>query len=60
MQFTTQHGDFSGLYWIPKLHKNPYKENNTKGADSLGTNQLLINIANILAAVKEGIQSYYK
>jgi hypothetical protein len=21
-------GDFSSLYWIPKLHKNPYRENN--------------------------------
>ena len=60
IQFTTQHGDFSSLYWIPKLHKNPSKGNHTTGAYSLGTNQLLINMTNILAAVKEGIQSYYK
>ena len=60
VQFNTQNGDFSSLYWIPKLHKNPYKGNNTTGAYSLGMNQLLINMANILTAVKEGIQSYYK
>ena len=58
--FSKEHDDFSPLYWIPKLYKNPHKGNNTTGAYSLGTNQLLINMTNILAAVKEGIQSYYK
>jgi hypothetical protein len=60
VQFNTQNGDFSSLYWIPKLHKNPYKGNNTTGAYSFGMNQLLINMANILTAVEEGIHSYYK
>ena len=27
-----EHNDFSSLYWITKLHKNPYTENNTIGA----------------------------
>jgi hypothetical protein len=28
------HDDFSRLYWIPKLHNNPYRGNNTTGAYS--------------------------
>jgi hypothetical protein len=43
-----------------KIYKNPYRGNNTTGAYSFSTNQLLITMANILTAVKEGIQSYYK
>jgi hypothetical protein len=26
--------DFSSQYWIPKLHKNPYRENNTTSAST--------------------------
>jgi hypothetical protein len=29
-----EHNDFSSLYWITKLHKNPYTENNTTGAST--------------------------
>jgi hypothetical protein len=31
---TKEHDDFSRLYWIPKLHNNPYRGNNTTGAYS--------------------------
>jgi hypothetical protein len=29
-----EHDDLSRLYWIPKLYRNPYRENNTTGAYS--------------------------
>ena len=29
-----EHNDFSSLYWITRLHKNPYTENNTIAAYS--------------------------
>jgi hypothetical protein len=32
-----EHDDFSSLYWIIKLHKNPYTEKNTTGASTFST-----------------------
>ena len=32
-----QNDDFSSWYWITKLHKNPYTENNTTGASTFST-----------------------
>ena len=44
---------------MPKLHKNPYRWNNTTGAYSFWRKLLLINMTNILTAVKGGIHSYW-
>jgi hypothetical protein len=33
--FYKEHDDFSHLYWIPKLYKNPHRGNNTTGSYSL-------------------------
>ena len=58
--FNKEHEDFSFVYWITKLHKNPYRENNTTGASSFSTNYLFINMAiHIVTAFKEGILSYW-
>ena len=56
--FDEDYGDFSSLYWIPKLHKNPYRERYTAGASTSSTKKLLIDMDNILSAVKGGLQSY--
>ena len=32
--FKKEHDDISRLYWISKLHKNPYRENNTTSAST--------------------------
>ena len=32
-----EHDDFSSLYWITKLHKNPYSEKNTTNASPFST-----------------------
>ena len=32
-----EHDDFSRLYWITKLHKNPYTEKNTTSASPFST-----------------------
>jgi hypothetical protein len=32
--FNKEHDDFSHLYWIPKLYKNPYRGNDTTGGYS--------------------------
>ena len=36
--FNKEHDDHSCVYWITKLHKNPYGENNTTGASTFSTN----------------------
>ena len=46
--FSKEHDDFSPLYWIPKLYKNPHKGNNTTGAYSFCRKYFFINMSNIL------------
>ena len=46
--------DLPKLYWIPKLHKNPYKQRYIAGS----IKPLSQILTRILTAVKEGIQKY--
>ncbi|MCU7801424.1 MAG: hypothetical protein KZQ70_15165, partial [gamma proteobacterium symbiont of Lucinoma myriamae] len=46
------------LYWIPKLHKNPYKQRYIAGSAKCSTKPLSIVLTKILTAVKEGLQKY--
>jgi hypothetical protein len=46
------------LYWIPKLHKTPYKERHIAGSSTCSTKELSIHLTKILSAVKEGQQKY--
>ena len=46
------------LYWIPKLHKTPYKKRYIAGSSTCSTKELSINLTKILSAVKEGQQKY--
>ena len=50
--------DLPYLYWIPKLHKTPYKERYIAGSSTCSTKELSIHLTNILSAVKEGQQKY--
>ena len=50
--------DLPSLYWIPKLHKNPYKQRYIAGSSSCSTKELSIRLTKILSAVKEGHQRY--
>jgi hypothetical protein len=49
--FNKEHYDFSRLYWILKLYKNPYRGNNTTGGYSFWRKYCFINMSNILTAV---------
>ena len=42
------------LYWIPKLHKTPYKERYIAGSSNCSTKELSIHLTKIMSAVKEG------
>ena len=50
--------DLPYLYWIPKLHKTPYKERYIAGSSTCSTKELSIQLTKILSAVKEGQQKY--
>ena len=50
--------DLPYLYWIPKLHKTPYKERYTAGSSTCSTKKLSIHLTKILSAIKEGQQKY--
>jgi hypothetical protein len=46
------------VYWIPKLHKNPYKHRYITGSNNCSTTPLSLLLTNILTAVKEKLQKY--
>ena len=50
--------DLPYLYWIPKLHKTPYKERYIAGSSTCSMKELSIHLTNIMSAVKEGQQKY--
>ena len=50
--------DLPYLYWIPKLHKTPYKERYIAGSSTCSTKELSIHLTKIMSAVKEGQQKY--
>ena len=50
--------DLPKLYWIPKLHENPYKQRDIAGSAKCSTKPLCQILTRILIAVKEGLQKY--
>jgi hypothetical protein len=50
--------DLPYLYWIPKLHKNPYKQRCIAGSSKCSTKQLSLLLTKLLTAMKESLQRY--
>ena len=50
--------DLPSLYWIPKLHKCPFRQRYTAGSAKCSTKPLFKVLTCILSAVKTGLQSY--
>ena len=50
--------DLPYLYWIPKLHKSPYKQRYIAGSSKCSTKPLSILLTKILTIVKEKLQEY--
>ena len=50
--------DLPLLYWIPKLHKNPFKERYIAGSATCSTKSLSKRLTIILSAIKTGLQTY--
>ena len=50
--------DLPLLYWIPKLHRDPYKQRFIAGSSSCSTKPLSKLLTSILTTIKEGLQKY--
>ena len=50
--------DLPSLYWIPKLHKDKYKQRLIAGSSSCSTKPLSKLLTSILTTVKEGLKKY--
>ena len=50
--------DLPSLYWIPKLHKCPYKQHYIAGSVNCSSHPLSQSLRYILSAVKTGLKSY--
>ena len=46
------------IYWIPKMHKNPYKHRFIAGSSRCSTKPLSILLTKILTHIKQGLQKY--
>jgi hypothetical protein len=50
--------DLPYLYWIPKLHKNTYKQRYIAGSSKCSAKPLLLLLTKLLTAIKESLQRY--
>ena len=50
--------DLPYIYWIPKMHKNPYKQRFIAGSSTYSTKPLSILLTKLLTHIKQGLQKY--
>ena len=50
--------DLPYIYWIPKMHKNPYKHGFIAGSARCSTKPLSILLTMLLTHIKQGLQKY--
>ena len=50
--------DLPSLYWIPKLHEDPYKQRFIAGSAKCSTKPLSKLVTSILTTVKDSIMKY--
>ena len=53
-----ENDNLPSIYWIPKLHKNPYKQRYIAGSAKCTTKPLSKLLTTLLTAVKDGLKSY--
>ena len=51
--------ELPSMYWIPKLHKDPYKQRYIAGSAKCTTKPVSKLLTSILTTVKKGLQSYH-
>ena len=58
IQATDEELDLPYIYWIPKMHKNPYKHRFVAGSSKCSTKPLSILLTKLLTHIKQGLQKY--
>ena len=52
------HSKLPTIYWLPKLHKRPYKSRFIANSSSCTTNELSILLTSCLTAIKNNVIKY--
>ena len=60
IQTNNEELDLPYIYWIPKMHKNPYKRRIIAGSSKWSTKPLSILLTKLLTHIKQGLQKYCK
>ena len=55
---TDEELDLPYIYWIPKMHKNPYKHRFIAGSSKCSTKPQSILLTKLLTHIKQGLQKY--
>ena len=50
--------DLPYIFWIPKMHKNPYKHRFIAGSSKCSTKPLSVFLTKLLTHIKQGLQKY--
>ena len=57
IQSNSEELDSPYIYWIPKMHKNPYKHRSIAGSSKCSTKPLSILLTKLLTHIKQGLQN---
>ena len=60
IQTTDEEFDWPYIYWIQKMHENPYKHRFIAGSLKCSTKPLSILLTKLLTHIKQGLQKYCK
>ena len=58
IQTTDEELDLPYIYWIPKMHNNPYKHRIIVGSSKCSTKPLSILLTKLLTHIKQGLKKY--
>ena len=58
VQSNSEELDLPYIFWIPKMHKNPYQHRFIAGSSKCSTKPLSILLTKLLTHIKQGLQKY--
>ena len=58
IEITKEDKSLPSMYWLPKLHKSPYKQRYIAGSSKCSTKQLSILLTKILTVIKGGLKTF--
>ena len=58
IQSNSEELDLPYIYWVPKMHKNPYKHRFIAGSSKYSTKPLSILLTKLLKHIEQGLEKY--